>query len=59
MVGSHAKELEVTRRIRLRHSLGLLLSHKPISLKCVFKMKKNGEWNVFKHKAILVVKGYL
>ena len=36
--------------------MGLLLGHKPINLKCVFKMKKNGEGNVFKHKAILVVK---
>ncbi|XP_074355903.1 putative mitochondrial protein AtMg00820 [Apium graveolens] len=33
--------------------------HKPIGLKCVFKLKKDSEGNIVKHKARLVAKGYI
>lgn len=37
----------------------LLVGHKPIGLKWVFKLKKNSEGEVVKHKARLVAKGYV
>ena len=33
--------------------------HRPISLKWVFKLKKNAEGEIIKHKARLVAKGYV
>lgn len=37
----------------------LLVGHKPIGLKWVFKLKKNADGEVMKHKARLVAKGYV
>ena len=33
--------------------------HRPITLKWVFKLKKNEAWEVIKHKARLVARGFV
>ena len=53
------KELEAIEKNKTWALTNLPSRHKPISLKWVFKLKKNSEENVIKHKARLVVKGYV
>lgn len=49
------KELESIEK-NLTH---LSSGHKPIGLKWVYKLKKDNESNIVKHKAGLVAKGYV
>ena len=44
---------------RTWHLVDLPLGHRPIGLRWVFKVKKNGDGMVVKHKACLVAKGYV
>ena len=53
------KELEAIEKNKTWTLTNLPFRHKPISLKWVFKLKKNSEGNVIKHKARLVAKGYV
>ena len=53
------KELEAIENNKMWALTNLPFGHKPISLKWVFKLKKNSEGNVIKHKARLVAKGYV
>ena len=53
------KELEAIENNKMWVLTNLPFGHKPISLKWVFKLKKNSEGNVIKHKARLVAKGYV
>lgn len=41
------------------HLVTLPAGHRPIGLKWVYKVKKNGAGEVVKHKARLVAKGYV
>ena len=53
------KELEDIERNKTWTLTNLPSEHKPIGLKWVFKLKKNSEENVIKHKTKLVAKGYV
>ena len=53
------KELEFVEKNNTWTLTELTLGQKPIGLKWVYKLKKDSEVNVVKHKARLVVKGYV
>ena len=53
------KELEAIKKNKTWALTNLPPGIKPIGLKWVFKLKKNSEGNVIKHKARLAVKGYV
>ena len=52
-------ELEAIEKNKTWELTNLSSRHKPIGLKWVFKLKKNSEGNVIKHKARPVAKGYV